>query len=267
MGHRHPRLRAHSLAPERLFKPRHEIRLDRLTPGILARHIRQSAVRYLRPETIPQLNSIVTQIEPMPSSSRRVPERSAGLLPDALRLCFSAFRDDGHSPGATGLPALPDMLVRLSRARSCRSSRSAAALPGRQRAVLGERHALRQPREGPPVAVGNRRRVGAWRRPDGRLPRLIGRGRALEVLLSGEDIPGDLAERYGYVNRALPDAELDQFVDALPGASPGLTSSPSPTSSAWSTSRACRRSPRSAPNGTRSWPRRSARRPSRTSSA
>jgi enoyl-CoA hydratase/carnithine racemase len=48
-----------------------------------------------------------------------------------------------------------------------------------------------------------------------RLPRLIGRGRALEVLLSGEDIPGDLAERYGYVNRALPDAELDRFVDAL----------------------------------------------------
>ena len=51
--------------------------------------------------------------------------------------------------------------------------------------------------------------------PMARLPRLIGRGRALEVLLSGEDIPGDLAERYGYVNRALPDAELDRFVDAL----------------------------------------------------
>ena len=48
-----------------------------------------------------------------------------------------------------------------------------------------------------------------------RLPRLIGRGRALEVLLGGEDIPGDLAESYGYVNRALPDAELDHFVDAL----------------------------------------------------
>ena len=48
-----------------------------------------------------------------------------------------------------------------------------------------------------------------------RLPRLTGRGRALEILLSGEDISGDLAERYGYVNRALPDAELDHFVDAL----------------------------------------------------
>ncbi len=48
-----------------------------------------------------------------------------------------------------------------------------------------------------------------------RLPRVIGRGRALEVLLSSDDIRGPDAERLGYVNRALPDAELDSFVDAL----------------------------------------------------
>ena len=48
-----------------------------------------------------------------------------------------------------------------------------------------------------------------------RLPRLIGRGRALEVLLGAEDIPGDLAERYGYVNRSLSDADLDGFVESL----------------------------------------------------
>ena len=47
-----------------------------------------------------------------------------------------------------------------------------------------------------------------------RLPRLIGRNRALEVLLSSEDIRGDQAEAYGYTNRALPDADLDAFVDA-----------------------------------------------------
>ena len=51
--------------------------------------------------------------------------------------------------------------------------------------------------------------------PMARLPRLIGRGRALEVLLGADDINGELAERYGYVNRSLPDAELDGFVDAL----------------------------------------------------
>jgi enoyl-CoA hydratase/carnithine racemase len=61
--------------------------------------------------------------------------------------------------------------------------------------------------------------VGAGLVPGGgpmaRLPRLIGRGRALEVLLGADDIDGELAERYGYVNRSLPDAELDTFVEAL----------------------------------------------------
>ena len=51
--------------------------------------------------------------------------------------------------------------------------------------------------------------------PMARLPRLVGRGRALEVLLGSDDLRGDQAERIGYVNRSLPDAELDGFVDAL----------------------------------------------------
>ena len=51
--------------------------------------------------------------------------------------------------------------------------------------------------------------------PMARLPRLIGRGRALEVLLGSDDMGGDLAEAYGYVNRSLPDGELDGFVDAF----------------------------------------------------
>src|ERR1700730_17215942 len=51
--------------------------------------------------------------------------------------------------------------------------------------------------------------------PMARLPRLIGRGRALEVLLGSDDIGGDLAESYGYVNRSLPDAALDEVVDKL----------------------------------------------------
>jgi enoyl-CoA hydratase/carnithine racemase len=48
-----------------------------------------------------------------------------------------------------------------------------------------------------------------------RLPHLVGRGRALEIILGANDFDGDTAERYGYVNRALPDADLDSFVDAL----------------------------------------------------
>jgi hypothetical protein len=48
-----------------------------------------------------------------------------------------------------------------------------------------------------------------------RLPPLVGRGRALEIILSVNDFDGETVERYGYVNRALPDTELDGFVDAL----------------------------------------------------
>jgi enoyl-CoA hydratase/carnithine racemase len=47
------------------------------------------------------------------------------------------------------------------------------------------------------------------------LTRLMGRARALEVMLSAEDYDADLAERYGWINRALPADELDEFVRAL----------------------------------------------------
>jgi enoyl-CoA hydratase/carnithine racemase len=47
------------------------------------------------------------------------------------------------------------------------------------------------------------------------LPRLVGRSRALEIILSGDDFDADIAERYGWVNRTLDDDELDSFVDAL----------------------------------------------------
>jgi enoyl-CoA hydratase/carnithine racemase len=61
--------------------------------------------------------------------------------------------------------------------------------------------------------------VGAGLVPGGgpmaRLPRLLGRGRALEVLLTAHELNGDLAEVHGYVNRSLPDALLDDFVDRL----------------------------------------------------
>jgi enoyl-CoA hydratase/carnithine racemase len=48
-----------------------------------------------------------------------------------------------------------------------------------------------------------------------RLPRLVGRGRALEIILGCEDFDAELAERYGYINRALPAGDLSSFVDRL----------------------------------------------------
>src|SRR5262245_43669364 len=47
------------------------------------------------------------------------------------------------------------------------------------------------------------------------LTRLVGRARALEVMLSGEDYDAELAERYGWINRALPANSLDDFVRSL----------------------------------------------------
>jgi enoyl-CoA hydratase/carnithine racemase len=118
--------------------------------------------------------------------------------------------------GKTGLQYLPDLLARLSRAPVV----SIAAIRGRATGVGSElalasdmRFASRE------KAILSQWEVGAGLVPGGgpiaRLSRLIGRGRALEVLLGADDIDGDLAERYGYVNRALPDAELGGFVDAL----------------------------------------------------
>jgi enoyl-CoA hydratase/carnithine racemase len=47
------------------------------------------------------------------------------------------------------------------------------------------------------------------------LTRLLGRGRAMEAILGSDDFSADQAERYGWINRALPDAELDAFVARL----------------------------------------------------
>ena len=48
-----------------------------------------------------------------------------------------------------------------------------------------------------------------------RLPRLVGRGRALEILLVAPDLDGPRAERYGYVNRVIADHQLDAEVKAI----------------------------------------------------
>ena len=118
--------------------------------------------------------------------------------------------------GPTGLEAWPDILTRLARAPvvSIAKIRGRATGNGselslacdmsfasREKAILSQWE----------VGVG----MVAGGGPMTRLPRLIGRGRALEVLMGCDDIGGELAQIYGYVNRALPDAELDGFVDAL----------------------------------------------------
>jgi enoyl-CoA hydratase/carnithine racemase len=63
----------------------------------------------------------------------------------------------------------------------------------------------------PEVALGIIPGGGATQR----LAHLTGRSRALEIVLGGDDFDAAEAERYGWINRALPDAELRPFVDAL----------------------------------------------------
>lgn len=88
--------------------------------------------------------------------------------------------------------------------------------PGRRgRTGPGLRSALRQPRARGVRPARGRRRDSSRRRGTEHLPRLIGRDRALEAILSSDDYDADTAERYGWVTRAVADAELDGFVDGM----------------------------------------------------
>jgi enoyl-CoA hydratase/carnithine racemase len=209
------RAEAPGTAPEAVR--RQEIRLERLTPEYWRVTLDNPPFNIFGPETIPQLNSVITQIETDPKVKVVVFQSAVpGYFLTHYDFVPPLSATTGIPPGATGLPALPDMLVRLSRAPVV----SIVSIRGRTTGVGSElslasdmRFASRE------KAVLSQWEIGAALVPGGgpmaRLPRLIGRGRALEILLSGEDISGDLAERYGYVNRALPDAELDHFVDTL----------------------------------------------------
>jgi enoyl-CoA hydratase/carnithine racemase len=118
--------------------------------------------------------------------------------------------------GPSGLPILMDTFVRLTKSpvvsiakiRGCvRGVSSEFVLACDMRFASRENTLLGQPEVGVGVNPGG----GGTER----LPLLVGRGRALEIVLGANDFDGDTAERYGYVNRALPDAELDGFVDVL----------------------------------------------------
>ena len=169
------------------------------------------------PETIPQLDEVITALE----TDKQVKVVVFDSVVEGFFLTHYDFlaaleETTGLPPGPTGLQPLPDMLVRLSRAPvvSIASIRGRATGVGSELALACDmRFASRE------KAVLSHFEVGAGVVPGGgpmaRLPRLMGRGRALEVLLGADDIPGDLAELYGYVNRSLPDSDLDAFVESL----------------------------------------------------
>ena len=202
--------------PERTFTTG-EIRLERRLPTYWRVTFEMPPVNIFGPRHLPLLSDIVTAIEADPEVKVVVFDSAVeGFF--VTHYDFLAPLEDSLAvpSGPTGLQSLPDTLVRLSRAPVV----SIAAIRGRATGVGSElalasdmRFASRE------KAILSQWEVGAGLVPGGgpmaRLPRLMGRGRALEVLLGADDIHGDLAERYGYVNRSLPDAELDGFVEAL----------------------------------------------------
>jgi len=194
-----------------------QIRLQKRSPSYWRVTFDHPPLNIFGPDAIPQLNEIVSALE-TDTDVKVVVFDSAVDGFFLTHYDFLARLEDSTKmpPGPTGLQPLPDMLVRLSRAPvvSIAAIRRRATGVGSELALASDmRFASRE------KAILSQWELGAGLVPGGgpmaRLPRLIGRGRALEVLLSADDIPGDLAERYGYVNRAMPDAELDGFVDAL----------------------------------------------------
>jgi enoyl-CoA hydratase/carnithine racemase len=140
-------------------------------------------------------------------------------IPDFYLAHFDLTGNIGNiltAVGPSGLPILMDTFVRLTKSpvvsiakiRGCvRGASSEFVLACDMRFGSRENMLLGQPE----VAVGVHPGGGGAER----LPQLVGRGRALEIILTGNDFDGDTAEQYGYINRALPDTELNEFVDAV----------------------------------------------------
>jgi enoyl-CoA hydratase/carnithine racemase len=194
-----------------------QVHLARRSPHYWRVTLDHPPLNIFGPDTIPQLNEIITALE----TDKHVKVVVFDSAVEGFFLThydFVARPEETTSlpPGPTGLAPLPDMLVRLSRAPvvSIASIRGRATGVGSELALACDmRFASRE------KAILSHFEVGAGVVPGGgpmaRLPRLMGRGRALEVLLGADDIPGDLAELYGYVNRSFPDSELDAFVESL----------------------------------------------------
>jgi len=194
-----------------------QIRLTRRTPAYWRVTMDNPPINVMGPDTVRQFQEVIHALEA--DNDLKVVVFDSAV--DGYFLNHSDFtaklEDLTSMPaGPTGLPPWPDFLVRLTRApvvsialirgRATGNGSEIAlscdmTFASREKAILSQWE----------VGVG----MVAGGGPMARLPRLIGRNRALEVLLSSEDVDADRAEAYGYVNRSMPDAELDSFVDAL----------------------------------------------------
>jgi enoyl-CoA hydratase/carnithine racemase len=116
-------------------------------------------------------------------------------------------------PGTTGYTSWVDITVRISKLNAV----TIAAIRGITRGAGSElvlamdmRFASLEKAKLAQVEIALSAVTGGG--ASGRLPSLVGRGRTMEILLGAEDFDAALAEKYGYVNRAIPDAEFEDFV-------------------------------------------------------
>jgi enoyl-CoA hydratase/carnithine racemase len=194
-----------------------QIRLDRVSSRFSRIMIDNPPLNLMGPEFVLQFRDIIATLE----NDEQVRVVTFESAVEGFFLNHSDFlaklEDLTNIPqGPTGLEAWPDILVRLThlpvvsialiRGRATGNGSELALACDMSFASL-EKAILSQWEVGVGLVAGGG--------PMARLPQLIGRARALEVLLSSDDVRGAEAERIGYVNRALPDAELDDFVGAL----------------------------------------------------
>jgi enoyl-CoA hydratase/carnithine racemase len=190
------------------------VRLERTTPQIAKITFANPPVNLVVPETLVRLHEIVTGFEKDPDLQVVV---FTSEVPDFFLNHFDASQAAGipAPEHEGGNPVWTDMVLSLSKAPYV----SIASIRGRTRGGGNElalacdlRYASRE------KAFFSQPEVGIGLVPGGggaeRLPRSIGRDRALEAILGSADYDADLAERWGWVTRTLPDAELDAFVDA-----------------------------------------------------
>jgi enoyl-CoA hydratase/carnithine racemase len=194
-----------------------QLRLNRVSPSYWRVVMDNPPLNLMGPEFVLQFRQIMTEIES--DEQLRVVVFESAVAGFFLNHSDFDVKMEGLTripQGPTGLEAWPDILVRLQRVPvvSIAKIRGRATGNGSELTLACDMSfASREKTRLSQWEVGIGMVAGGG--PMARLPRLIGRNRALEVLLGSEDIGGELAEAYGYVNRALPDAELDGFVDAL----------------------------------------------------
>jgi enoyl-CoA hydratase/carnithine racemase len=121
---------------------------------------------------------------------------------------------DHLGTGPTGMAAWPDFTLRIEKAPFL----TIGVLRGRARGVGSEfLQALDIRFASKERAILSQIELGCAVIPGGggmeRLPKLVGRSRAMEIIMGSRDFDADTAALYGWVNRSIPDADLDKFVD------------------------------------------------------